>query len=118
MNKELDELRDALAAFGRALLDTPAGRALTRLVARLAVWLDKIPPIDTALTTKECEICGKHSARACCGRCDDRSCNAGCIYCRPRDEWDSVTLTMNEHPVFALYCMLAILYAAYRFGRP
>lgn len=40
--------------------------------------------------------CGRpYACRDCC-RCDDRDCNAGCISCRPRSEWDPISRSINQ----------------------
>ena len=31
-----------------------------------------------------------------CRRCDNRRCNAGCINCRPREDWDPVSRGINR----------------------
>jgi hypothetical protein len=65
---------------------------------------------------KTCECGCERPAMPCCGRCDSRECNAGCIMCRPRDEWDIVTITISERPLFFIYCVVVVLFAAWQLG--
>lgn len=44
-----------------------------------------------------CEVgCGAPWACKECHRCADRKCNAGCINCRPRSEWDPISRSINK----------------------
>ena len=44
-----------------------------------------------------CEVgCGRPYACDECLRCDERSCNAGCMSCRPRSEWDPLSQRINK----------------------
>lgn len=63
---------------------------------------------------KECEAgCGADAACEMCDRCDDRGCNGGCIYCRPKEEWDFLSRMIADHPVSSLLVIVAwVAYAA------
>lgn len=44
-----------------------------------------------------CEVgCGHPYACGECLRCNNRECNAGCLSCRPRAEWDGLTRAIND----------------------
>ena len=57
-----------------------------------------------------CEVCGEADGMPCCGRCDDPDCNAGCIQCRPKEEWDGLTRFIADHPFW--FSALAAAYIA------
>lgn len=57
-----------------------------------------------------CEYCDR-PAVCDCNRCDDRDCNAGCIQCRPIEEWDVLSRTVNQHKLASVLVIVA--YAAY-----
>lgn len=60
--------------------------------------------------TDLCEVCGTQAA-ACaeCGRCSDVDCNAGCMFCRHKNEWDPQTRFMVDHPLITLALIGAVI---------
>lgn len=86
-------------ASQRAATQPLSDGAIAVIIVVVIVVLVYVEHLKRRLTESRglCEVgCGRAYACRDCLRCDERSCNAGCISCRPRSEWDGLSRGINK----------------------